>query len=93
MIPHPPRIPAAADPGPFPAADPGDPAPVRCFTKRSLADYLGLSVRSLDRAAAAGLLPPADLFVGRSPRYSPETISKWLRTRPRLPGRGKGGDA
>jgi len=64
-----------------------------CFTKRTLAQYLGLSVRSLDRAAALGLLPCPDLVVGRSPRWSPETIERWLRTRPRLPGRGKGRDS
>jgi hypothetical protein len=28
------------------------------------------------------------LLVGRSPRWSPVTIEKWLRTRPKLPGRG-----
>src|SRR5262249_20344039 len=67
-------------------------ATARCFTKRTLADYLGLSVRSLDRANAVGLLPCPDLVVGRSPRWSPETVHKWLRTHPRLPGR-KGGVA
>jgi hypothetical protein len=69
---------------------PDEPAPARCYTKRTLAGYLGLSVRSLDRANALGLLPIPDLTVGRSPRWSPETVSKWLRTRQRLPGR-KGG--
>jgi hypothetical protein len=64
----------------------------RCFTKRTLARYLGLSVRSLDRANALGLLPRPDLVVGRSPRWSPDTIERWLRTRPRLPGR-KGGES
>src|SRR5262245_61874035 len=64
----------------------------RCFDKRRLAYFLGLSVRSLDRANAVGLLPCPDLVVGRSPRWSPETVHKWLRTHPRLPGR-KGGDA
>jgi hypothetical protein len=58
-----------------------------CMDKRGLARFLGLSVRSLDRANALGLLPAPDLVVGRSPRWSTETISKWLRTRPRLPGR------
>jgi len=67
-------------------------AVVRCFTKQTLARYLGLSVRSLDRANAVGLLPCPDLVVGRSPRWSPDTVQRWLRTRPRLPGR-KGGEA
>ena len=59
-----------------------------CFDKPSLARYLKLSVRTLDRLAARGVLPPADLVVGRSSRWSPSTIERWLRTRPRLPGRG-----
>ena len=62
----------------------------RCYSKQELARFLGLSVRSLDRANAAGLLPAPDLVVGRSPRWSPETVRKWLKSRPRLPGR-KGG--
>lgn len=59
----------------------------RCFDKARLARFLGLSVRSLDRANAAGLLPCPDLICGRSPRWSPSTIERWLRTKPRLPGR------
>jgi hypothetical protein len=58
-----------------------------CFTKQSLADFLETSVRTLDRAAALGLLPAPDLVLGRSPRWSPTTIERWLRNRPRLPGR------
>jgi hypothetical protein len=63
-----------------------------CLDKQGFARYLGISTRSLDRAAAVGLLPRPDLTIGRSPRWSPETITRWLRTRPRLPGR-KAGDA
>ena len=37
-----------------------------CFDKASLARYLGLSVRTLNRIAARGDLPPPDLVVGRS---------------------------
>jgi hypothetical protein len=58
-----------------------------CVDKRGLAEFLLLSVRSLDRANAMGLLPTPDLVIGRSPRWSTDTISRWLRTRPRLPGR------
>jgi hypothetical protein len=67
------------------------PVPVSCLTKRGLAQYLGVSVRSLDRGCAMKLLPTPDLVVGRSPRWAPETIAKWLRTRPRLPGRSRRG--
>ena len=59
-----------------------------CRDKQGFAKFLGLSVRSLDRANAMGLLPAPDLVVGRSPRWSPQTIERWLKTRPRLPGRG-----
>jgi len=72
------------------AADvPSDEAAVaRCYTKQTLADYLRVSIRSLDRAAALGMLPCPDLIVGRrSPRWSPATIERWLRNRPRLLGR------
>ena len=59
-----------------------------CFNKQRLARFLGLSVRSIDRANTAGLLPCPDLICGRSPRWNPSTIEKWMRTKPRLPGRG-----
>jgi hypothetical protein len=71
----------------IPMGDNDTPAPACCLDKRGLARFLGLSVRSLDRANALGLLPAPDLVVGRSPRWSPDTILRWLRTRPRLPGR------
>ncbi len=63
-------------------------APDRCLDKRGLGRFLGVSVRTLDRAIAAGLLPRPDLVVGRSPRWSPDTINRWLKARPKLPGRG-----
>jgi hypothetical protein len=66
------------------------PVPACCLDKRGLARFFGISVRSLDRANALGLLPAPDLVVGRSPpRFSPDTVSRLLRTRPRLPGRGR----
>jgi predicted DNA-binding transcriptional regulator AlpA len=67
-----------------------DAAPTTCLSKSGLAEFLGLSVRTLDRAGAMGLLPKPDLVVGRSPRWSPDTIKRWLRARPKLPGRGGG---
>jgi len=65
-----------------------DGPPAKCMGKSELARYLGISVRTLDRATAERLTPPPDLVVGRSPRWSPETVTRWLKTRPRLPGRG-----
>jgi hypothetical protein len=61
-----------------------------CFDKKRFARHVGISVRSLDRANAMGLLPQPDLVCGRSPRWSPDTVARWLRCKPRLPGRGKG---
>ena len=63
-------------------------APDHCVGKAELARYLGVSIRTLDRAGAEGLLPRPDLVIGRSSRWSPETIKRWLRARPKLPGRG-----
>ena len=78
----------SADPASVSLTD--EAATARCFTKKALAHYLGLSIRSWDRAAAMKLTPAPDLVVGSSPRWSPATIEKWLRTHPRLPGCGKG---
>jgi hypothetical protein len=62
---------------------------VACFTTRTLCRHLGISLRSWTRAAL-GLTPAPDLVVGRSPRWSPCTVERWLRSKPRFPGR-KGG--
>ncbi len=70
-----------------PAHETDEAALAVCYDKARLARFLGLSVRSLDRANAAGLLPCPDLVCGRSARWSPSTIQRWLRTKPRLPGR------
>ena len=59
-----------------------------CFDKNGLARFLQISIRSIDRARALGLLPAPDLTVSNRPRWSPSTIQRWLRTKPRLPGRG-----
>ena len=67
------------------------PDSVVCHDKASLAGFLRRSVRSLDRDIAAGVIPPADFWCGRSPRWLPETVSRWLRSHPRLPGRRGGG--
>ena len=87
-----PRRPLNLEPAaPSTAAAPVQPtqeAPDRCLDKRGLGRFLGISVRTLDRAIATGLLPPPDLVVGRSPRWSPDTIKVGSRARPKLPGRG-----
>jgi predicted DNA-binding transcriptional regulator AlpA len=64
-----------------------EPAPL--LSKGQFSAYLGISYRSLDRVAAMGALPRPDLILGQSPRWSLESISRWLKGRPRLPGRGR----
>jgi len=58
------------------------------FDKQGLAKFLGISTRSLDRINAKGRLPAPDFLLGRSARWSPWTVRKWLQSRPRIPGRG-----
>jgi hypothetical protein len=63
-----------------------------CFDFDGLAAYLNLSRRTLSRLVAGGLLPPADLtLTGRNQRrWLRSTITRWLASKPTLPGR-KGG--
>ena len=42
---------------------------VRCWTKKTLCEWLEISIRSWDRATAAGLTPAPDLMVGSSARW------------------------
>jgi hypothetical protein len=64
-----------------------------CFTKKSLCAWLSISTRTWDRLAAQGMVPVPDLVVGSSARWSRDTISRWLRSQPRLKGRRKRGEA
>jgi len=57
------------------------------FTRRTLCQRLQISERSWSRAAALGLTPEPDIQIGPSARWSRSTIERWLRTKPRLPGR------
>jgi hypothetical protein len=61
------------------------------FTKKTLCAWLAISIRTWDRAAAEGLTPAPDLLVATSPRWLASTIEKWLRTHPKLRGRGRKG--
>jgi hypothetical protein len=70
------------------AEAPSDQPSDRMFGKQELADYLRISVRTLDRLDARKLLPAPDLVVGRSPRWLPDSIAVWLANKPRLSGRG-----
>ena len=81
-------VPAITSSGVNPVPTTDEAAVARFWTKRTLCEWLQISTRSWDRATAAGLTPQPDLVVGREARFSPLTITKWLRTRPKLPGRG-----
>ena len=80
-----------------PAPYPGTPAPStevnpvdeteRRYSKNDLARYLRVSVRTLNRIAARGDLPPADLTIGRNARWLPQTVATWLRSKPQLSAR------
>jgi hypothetical protein len=78
------------------SGDPGSvtltdlPLPEVCFTKKTICEWLQISTRTWDRLTAAGLTPAPDLVVGKSARWSPETVARWLRSKPRLPGRKVG---
>jgi predicted DNA-binding transcriptional regulator AlpA len=56
--------------------------------KAGVAGFLGISIRSWDRAQAEKVTPQPDLWCGRSPRWLRSTITTWLKTRPKLPSRG-----
>jgi predicted DNA-binding transcriptional regulator AlpA len=52
--------------------------------KAGLARHLALSTRTIDRLAAAGMLPQPTLTIGSRKRWSLEVIDRWLATRPKL---------
>jgi predicted DNA-binding transcriptional regulator AlpA len=59
----------------------------RCLDKSGFARFLGYAVRTISRLDAEGLLPPADITIGRSRRWLMSTIERWLKSRPKLPAR------
>jgi hypothetical protein len=71
------------------AEAPSDNTSDRMFGKQELADFLRISVRTLDRLDARRLIPEPDLTIGRSPKWLSETVKRWLATKPRLSGRGR----
>jgi hypothetical protein len=40
--------------------------------------FLSCGLRTVERWKAAGKLPKPDLMIGRSPRWKPETIRRWV---------------
>jgi predicted DNA-binding transcriptional regulator AlpA len=49
------------------------------LSRRDLADVLRTSMRSIDRLAASGRLPKADVYLSvRQPRWTAASIRRWL---------------
>jgi predicted DNA-binding transcriptional regulator AlpA len=44
----------------------------------TVAKSLGIGRRTLERMRAAEQFPPPDVMFGRSPRWRPETIRRWV---------------
>jgi|SRR5208337_515313 len=61
------------------------------YTRKTLCRLIQVSERTWSRAAAQGLTPQPDILIGREARWSPSTIQRWLRSKPRFPGRRGGG--
>lgn len=55
---------------------------------RAAAARLGVDYATVRRYRATGNFPPADVRVGQSPGWLPETLDAWQAARP---GRGVGG--
>lgn len=58
------------------------------LTTADVAAALGIKPASVRRYASAGILPPPDGRLGRTPWWRQETIAQWRRQRP---GQGVGG--
>jgi hypothetical protein len=50
----------------------------KLVTLADLSYRLDCDERTIRRLRAAGSLPPPDLKIGRSPRWRPETIRRWI---------------
>jgi excisionase family DNA binding protein len=48
------------------------------WTPKDVASYLRVSVRKVERMRSAGAMPSPDFFLGRLPRYRPDSIREWL---------------
>jgi hypothetical protein len=46
--------------------------------RADISRVLGINVATVDRWLRTGKVPAPDLFAGRSPRWFPATIAKWL---------------
>ena len=72
-----------------PTPPPTSPSPTLepLLTIADLAHLLHASRRSVERLKSSGQLPPADLIIGRMPRWKPATVRTWIDGQ--AAGRGK----
>lgn len=54
----------------------------------AVAERAGVTAATIRKYRATGRMPDADILLGQSPGWHPETIEAWLQARP---GRGVGG--
>ena len=55
-------------------------APARLLTRRDVAELVRLSVRTIERLDEEGE-GPAAIRIGKSIRYAPDSIARWLESR------------
>jgi predicted DNA-binding transcriptional regulator AlpA len=48
------------------------------FRKRTAADLVGISVRTLERLASAGKFPRPDAHAGKCPLWTRSTLEAWI---------------
>jgi hypothetical protein len=48
------------------------------MSQDDIARVLNAGLRTVERMRASGKLPKPDLFVGKMPRWRPETIRAWI---------------
>lgn len=65
------------------------------WAKRDVAAFLGVSVRTVENLVGSDPTFPAPRYVGRLPRWNPETVRAWLdhvppkRPTPKRRGHGR----
>jgi hypothetical protein len=57
---------------------PPTPSVETLLSQNDLARVLNAGRRTVERLRAAGKMPRPDLFVGKMPRWRPETIRAWI---------------
>ncbi len=72
------RVPSLSATPPAPPPPGGVPILEPLLSVDGLARILNGSRRTIERLRAAGKLPRPDLYLGKCPRWKPETIRAWI---------------